>query len=74
MATVPGPNPDNPFPRPGGAPAAEPAEPYQEPAGEPDQPRRAAPGPDSRPAWEDAPEPWSPERESVETDVPAGVP
>ena len=74
MATVPGPNPDQPLPRPG-APAAEP---FQEPHHEPDEQRRAAPGPDSRPDerpdWGDAPTPWSPERESIETDVPAGVP
>jgi hypothetical protein len=70
MATVPGPSPDGPLPRPG-APAAEP---FREPVHEPDEERRAAPGPDSRPEWQDDPAPWSPERESVETDVPAGVP
>jgi hypothetical protein len=70
MATVPGPSPDGPLPR----PAAPAAEPYEEPAHDPDEQRRAAPGPDSRPDWGDEPQPWSPERERIETDAPAAVP
>jgi hypothetical protein len=70
MATVPGPNPDQPLPRPD-APAQEP---LREPEHDPDEQRRAAPGPDSRPEWSDEPVPWNPERERVEQDVPAGVP
>ena len=68
MATVPGPNPDGPLPRPG-APAQEP---MREPEQNPDEERQASPR--SRPEWEETERPWSPERERVEEDVPAGVP
>jgi hypothetical protein len=68
MATVPGPNPDQPLPRPG-APAHEP---MREPDRERDDDRHASPN--TRPEWEDAPPAWSPEREQVERDMPAGVP
>ena len=70
MATVPEPQHDRPLPTPG-APAEAPV---QEPAYDPDQERRAAPGPDTGPEWADEPAPWSPERERIEPDVPAGVP
>ena len=68
MATVPGPQHDRPLPTPG-APAEAPVE---EPAYDPEEERHASPGP-SRPEW-DEPAPWSPEREQVERDIPAGVP
>lgn len=63
MATVPGPNPDRPLPTPG-SPAERPLETEEDD-------RREA-GPEERPAWE--PEPYDPERELVEPDVPAAVP
>ena len=62
MATVPGPRPDRPLPTPG-----VPAEP---PRPEEDDERRAAP--DTRPDWES--EPFDPERERVEPELPAAVP
>jgi hypothetical protein len=67
MATVPGPQPDRPLPTPG-APEAPPYEREEED-------RRVASPPDrqdTEPDW--MPEPYSPEREQVEPDVPAGVP
>jgi hypothetical protein len=61
MATVPGPDPDAPLPRPG-APALEPEyEPEEEPS-----------SPDESPNW--LSEPYDPEREFVEPALPAGVP
>jgi hypothetical protein len=62
MATVPGPRPDRPLPTPG--------VPAERPAHEEDEERRAAPEP--TPSWE--PEPYDPEREHVEPDLPAAVP
>lgn len=63
MATVPGPDPDRPFPRPG--------EPGIEPQYEPDEEQQASPGEDP-PSW--LPEPYDPDREVVEPALPAGVP
>ena len=63
MATVPGPDPDRPLPRPGA--------PGIEPEYEPDEEQRAAPGED-QPGW--IPEPYDPEREYEEPALPAGVP
>ena len=64
MATVPGPDPDKPLPRPG-APGVEPEyEPDEEAFGEPRE--------DERPEWMS--EPYDPSKEFVEPDVPAGVP
>jgi len=64
MATVPGPNPDKPLPRPG-APAEEPP---HEPIEEPDHV-----GPDRAddPRW--LPQPYDPERERDERGVPIGL-
>lgn len=62
MATVPGPDPDKPLPRPG-APAVEPE--Y-----EPEEEQYASP--DENPSW--MPEPYDPEREYAEPAMPAGVP
>lgn len=62
MATVPGPDPDKPLPRPG--------EPAIEPEYEPDEEQHASP--DEQPEW--MPEPYDPEREFVEPGMPAGVP
>lgn len=63
MASVPGPRPDQPLPRPG-APAVEPEH-------EPDEERRASP--ERRPAW--LPEPYRPGREKrVNPDAPVPVP
>jgi hypothetical protein len=63
MATVPGPDPDRPLPRPG-APGIEPE--YA-----PDEEQVASPG-EGDPSW--MPEPYDPEREFVEPALPAGVP
>lgn len=62
MATVPGPDPDRPLPRPG-APALEPEH-------EPDEEHSATP--DEQPSW--LPEPYDPDREYSEPALPAGVP
>jgi hypothetical protein len=62
MATVPGPRPDRPLPPPG--------VPAERPEREADEERRAAPEP--APSWE--PEPYDPEREQVEPELPAAVP
>lgn len=63
MATVPGPDPDKPLPRPD-APAVEPEyEPEEEQFANPDE---------DRPEW--LPEPYDPDREIVEPELPAGVP
>jgi hypothetical protein len=62
MATVPGPRPDRPLPTPG--------VPAERPAHEEEEERRAAPDP--APSWE--PEPYDPEREQVEPELPAAVP
>lgn len=63
MATVPGPNPDQPLPRPG-APAEEP--PY-----EPEEEQETI-GPERQePDW--MPEPYDPEREVAEPGIPIGV-
>ena len=64
MATVPGPRPDRPFPPPG-APAEEPRRDAEQ-----DEERRAAPV--ETPSWE--PEPYDPERETVDPALPAAVP
>lgn len=63
MATVPGPDPDRPLPRPG-APAIEPEH-------EPEEEQFAAPDED-QPSWQS--EPYDPEREYEEPALPAGVP
>jgi hypothetical protein len=63
MATVPGPNPDRSFPPPG-TPAERPPV--------PDEEERVASPPDRAEPWET--EPYSPERERVEPDLPAAVP
>jgi hypothetical protein len=63
MATVPGPDPDKPLPRPDA--------PGIVPIYEPEEEQFASPGED-RPSW--LPEPYDPEREFVEPDIPAGVP
>jgi hypothetical protein len=61
MATVPGPQPDKPLPRPG-APGIEP--PYEEEEqGDPSTPRRG-----DEPDW--LPKPYDPEREYEEPGVP----
>ena len=62
MATVPGPDPDKPLPRPGA--------PGVEPEYEPDEEQFASPG--EQPSW--MPEPYDPEREYEEPALPAGVP
>ncbi len=66
MASVPGPDPDRPLPRPG-APAKEPAK-------EPDEDDRriATPERQVEPPW--MPRPYSPERETVEPEAPAVLP
>lgn len=64
MATVPGPDPDKPFPRPG-APAIEPE--Y-----EPDEELFGSPAEEDQPGWMS--EPYDPSKEYAEPDVPAGVP
>lgn len=64
MATVPGPNPDRPLPTPG--------VPAERPETEEDERQVASPDQDDPPAWE--PQPYDPEREYAEPDVPAGVP
>jgi len=61
MATVPGPDPDKPLPRPS-APGIEP---------EHEEERFASPDED-RPSW--LPEPYDPDREFAEPALPAGVP
>jgi len=63
MATVPGPDPDRPLPRPG-APAIEPER-------SPEEEQFAAPDED-QPGW--LSEPYDPEREYEEPALPAGVP
>lgn len=63
MATVPDPGPDRPFPPPG-SPAERPME------TEEDDRREASP--EERPVWES--EPYDPEREQVEPELPAAVP
>ena len=63
MATVPGPDPDKPLPRPG-APGVEPE---YEPEEEPFQP-----GQEDRPEW--LTEPYDPSREYVDPGLPAAVP
>jgi hypothetical protein len=63
MATVPGPDPDKPLPRPG-APAIEPEYEPEEESFEPPE--------EERPEW--LTEPYDPSKEYVEPDVPAGVP
>lgn len=63
MATVPGPDPDKPLPRPG-APGIEPEyEPEEE---------IFSPAEEERPEW--LTEPYDPSREWVEPAYPAGVP
>ena len=63
MATVPGPDPDKPLPRPG-APGVEPEyEPEEEPFEPPQQ---------DRPEW--LTEPYDPSREFIEPELPAAVP
>jgi hypothetical protein len=65
MASVPGPDPDRPLPTPG-APA-------QEPPREPDEDDRRVATPDrEEPAW--MPQPYHPERETVEPVAPAALP
>jgi hypothetical protein len=61
MASVPGPDPDKPLPRPG-APAQEP---------EHDEERWEA-APEEAPLW--LPEPWDPAREYEEQGEPAATP
>ncbi len=61
MATVPGPDPDRPLPRPG-APGIDPEYEPDEQFGSPDE----------SPDW--MPEPYDPEREYEEPAMPAGVP
>lgn len=63
MATVPGPDPDQPLPR-RSAPGIEPEH-------EPDEEQFASPAED-RPSW--LPEPYDPDREFAEPSLPAGVP
>jgi hypothetical protein len=63
MATVPGPDPDKPLPRPG-APAIEPEYEPEEESFDPLQ--------EDRPEWMS--EPYDPSKEFVEPDLPAGVP
>ena len=63
MATVPGPDPDRPLPRPG-APAIEPEyEPEEE---------RSDPSEQDAPGWMS--EPYDPSKEYAEPELPAGVP
>ena len=62
MATVPGPDPDKPLPKPG--------QPGAEPEYEPDEEQLASPT--EPPSW--MPEPYDPEREFVEPGLPVGVP
>jgi hypothetical protein len=63
MASIPGPDPDRPFPRPG--------PPAEQPFPEHDEEERRAAEPES-PDW--SPEPYDPERERVEPALPAAVP
>jgi hypothetical protein len=63
MASVPGPNPDRPFPPPG-APA-------ERPDPEHDEEERRAADP-AQPEW--VPEPYDPDHERVEPALPAAVP
>jgi hypothetical protein len=62
MATVPGPRPDRPLPPPG--------VPQERPREHEDEERQASPG--ETPSWE--PEPYDPDRETVEPAAPVGVP
>jgi hypothetical protein len=62
MATVPGPDPDQPLPRPG-APGVEPAYEPEEESFSPEE---------DRPEW--LTEPYDPSREYAEPELPAGVP
>jgi hypothetical protein len=65
MATVPGPQPDRPLPTPG--------VPEEPPHEREEEERVASPSrEDTDPSW--LPEPYSPERERVEPDLPAAVP
>lgn len=63
MATVPGPDPDKPLPRPG-APGVEPE---YEPEDVPSEPAQ-----EERPEWMS--EPYDPSREFTEPELPAAVP
>jgi hypothetical protein len=62
MASVPGPDPNKPLPKPGA--------PGQEPEHEEEEPWELAP--DEAPSW--LPEPYEPARENQEQDVPAALP
>lgn len=62
MATVPGPDPDQPLPRPG-APGVEPEYEPEEESFSPEE---------DRPEW--LTEPYDPSREYAEPELPAGVP
>lgn len=64
MATVPGPDPDKPMPRPG-APGIEPEH-------EPEEEEYRGSPEEDRPSW--LTDPYDPSREIVEPDLPAGVP
>ena len=64
MATVPGPGPDRPLPRPGA--------PDERPIPGEDERIASPPEREEQPSWE--PEPYDPEREYAEPSVPAGVP
>jgi hypothetical protein len=66
MASVPGPQPDRPLPPPG-----VPEEPPYE-REEQDEQVASPPREDTDPGW--LPEPYSPDREHAEPDLPAGVP
>ena len=63
MATVPGPDPDRPLPRPG--------TPAIEPEYEPEEEEITDPGED-QPSWMS--EPYDPSREFTEPDLPVAVP
>ena len=67
MATVPAPGTDRPLPIPG--PPAERPLPDRE---EEDEEQVASPDREDPPAWE--PEPYDPDREFVEPDLPVAVP
>lgn len=66
MATVPGPDPDRPLPRPD-APGIEPQEEPSE-----DDRRIATPEREADPPW--LPEPYDPERETIEPEAPVLLP
>ncbi|HEX7048997.1 MAG TPA: hypothetical protein VF188_02195 [Longimicrobiales bacterium] len=63
MATVPGPNPDKPVPKPGAPGVEPPYEPEEEP--EPVGPERS-----EEPDW--MPKPYDPDREFAEPGIPIG--